>query len=74
MSEPVPDTLVLLCRPGFEKDCGAEIMDSLARTDVAAWCRAEAGTGLVEVHSAGDWDALSALAGIRFDALVFARD
>ena len=74
MGEPVPDTLVLLCRPGFEKDCGAEIMDSLARTDVAAWCRAEAGTGLVEVHSGGEWDARSALAGIRFDALVFARD
>ena len=74
MSEPVPDTLVLLCRPGFEKDCGAEIIDSLARTGVAAWCRAEAGTGLVEVRSGEDWDPRSALAETRFDELVFARD
>ena len=27
MSEPVPDTLVLLCRPGFEKDCAERGME-----------------------------------------------
>ena len=74
MNEPLPDTLVLLCRPGFERDCSAEIIDSLARTGVAAWCRAEAGAGLVEVRSGEGWDARRALAEIRFDALVFARD
>ena len=74
MSEALPDTLVLLCRPGFESDCSAEIIACLARAGVAVWCRAEAGSGLVAVRAGADWDPRDALERIRFDGLVFTRD
>ena len=66
------ESLVLLCRPGFEKECSAEIIERLAGIGVAAYCRA--GQGWVEVKAAAHWDALSACEVLRLRELIFTRD
>lgn len=68
-----PATLVLLCRPGFEKECSAEIIAALASAGIGAHCRAEPGDAWVEAvpdtaAAHGVFEAVS------FRNLVFTRD
>lgn len=61
--------LLLLCRPGFEKECLAEITDTAAQLGHSGWARLEADAGFVRFECASA-DAL-------YDALtplVFARE
>jgi 23S rRNA (cytidine2498-2'-O)-methyltransferase len=74
MSDSAPDTLVLLCRPGFEKECSAEILAQLAAIGVAAHCRSEAASGVVEARTGSVQDPREAIARLRFTDLMFARD
>jgi 23S rRNA (cytidine2498-2'-O)-methyltransferase len=74
VSDDAPDTLVLLCRPGFEKECAAEILAQLAAIGIAAHCRAETDSGVVEARTASAQDPRVALGRLRFAELVFARD
>ncbi|MBK6286638.1 MAG: 23S rRNA (cytidine(2498)-2'-O)-methyltransferase RlmM [Pseudomonadales bacterium] len=68
------ESLVLLCRAGFEKECSAEIIERLATIGVAGYCRAGQGSGWVEVKSAAHWDPLVAFETLRLRDLVFTRD
>ncbi|MBP8925321.1 MAG: 23S rRNA (cytidine(2498)-2'-O)-methyltransferase RlmM [Pseudomonadales bacterium] len=68
------ESLLLLCRPGFEKECSAEIIERLAGNGVAAYCRAGQGSGWVEVKAAAHWDARSACDVLRLRELIFTRD
>ena len=70
---PLP-SLLLFCRPGFEADCGAEVVERLAAHGSAAWCRAVPASALVEVRLADGGDARQAMRCLRLDDLVFARD
>jgi len=61
--------LMLLCRPGFEPECAAEIADAAAQAGATGYPRAERGGGHVFFEDDG-----SAARAVRFDALIFARE
>ena len=56
------ESLILLCRPGFEGDTAAEIQASAASHDVHGYCRTSDGSGEVRFHASGPRP-VTALAG-----------
>ncbi len=67
-----PDSLLLYCRPGFEKECAAEIIDQAAGFGCAGYCEARPETGWVRfVPTPGD--PLELLGRIELGGLCFAR-
>lgn len=69
-----PRRLLLYCRPGYESDCAAEIMELAAAAGVAGFCRAGPGTGRVIYEQAGDGERFTAwTADLDWRDLVFAR-
>ncbi|WP_223871526.1 23S rRNA (cytidine(2498)-2'-O)-methyltransferase RlmM [Candidatus Dactylopiibacterium carminicum] len=73
MMSPTAKGLLLLCRPGFEKECTAEA-ESLARAGgISGFARTTADSGCVHYvfHELVDWK--EALEAAPFDAFVFAR-
>ncbi|TKB49457.1 23S rRNA (cytidine(2498)-2'-O)-methyltransferase RlmM [Ferrimonas sediminicola] len=67
------NTLLLHCRPGFEKECAAEIQDSAATLEVYGFPRLEKDSGFVlfECYQNGDADKL--MHELDFHRLIFAR-
>ena len=70
---PTAKGLILLCRPGFENECGAEAESLCKRNGLHGKVRTSANSGVVhfvfeELH---DW--LPALESVPFASLVFAR-
>ena len=47
---------MLLCRPGFESECAAEMMDYAVNAGIPAYIRARTGTGFAHLVSADDRD------------------
>ena len=65
----VPMSLFLLCRPGFEPECAAEITDVAAQRNSAGFARTQRGWGYVVFETPGIDEG-----GIApFDSLIFAR-
>ena len=65
--------VVLYCRPGFEKECAAEITDKAARLEVFGFARVKEDSGYVifECYQMEDGDKL--VRELPFSSLVFAR-
>ena len=65
--------VVLYCRPGFEKECAAEITDKASRLEVFGFARVKDDSGYVifECYQAEDGEKL--VRELPFSSLVFAR-
>ncbi|CAH0534256.1 Ribosomal RNA large subunit methyltransferase M [Vibrio stylophorae] len=65
--------LLLYCRPGFEKECAAEIQDKATALDVYGFARLEKNSGYVlfEGYQENDGDTL--VRKLEFSSLIFAR-
>ena len=65
--------LVLLCRPGFEKECAAEITDKAGRLNVFGFARVKDNAGYVifECYQAEEADKLAR--ELPFSSLIFVR-
>ncbi|HSG90736.1 MAG TPA: 23S rRNA (cytidine(2498)-2'-O)-methyltransferase RlmM [Pseudomonadales bacterium] len=68
----MPDRLIVLCRPGFENDCAAELAQRAEEGRVGGWARTVADSGLVEFFT-GDADPFDLLSSSPFAERVFAR-
>ncbi|MDH3343266.1 MAG: 23S rRNA (cytidine(2498)-2'-O)-methyltransferase RlmM [Gammaproteobacteria bacterium] len=65
--------IVLLCRPGFEKECAGEIMDYASELGFPAYIQTQPDTGYVLLVSAGEPNISALLSQIDFKQLVFSR-
>lgn len=65
--------LVLLCRPGFEKECAAEIAAVAGEGGFAGFPRTREGTGYVEYHLTADANSVELARALDFTELIFAR-
>lgn len=65
--------LLLYCRPGFEKEAGAELLDHCAHAGIAGWLRAQPNAGVVRFHANEPLAADALLERLAFDELIFAR-
>jgi len=65
--------LILLCRPGFEAECAAEITDLAAESGQYGYVKTSAGSGWVEFVAQQDGGALSLVEQLPFSRLIFAR-
>ncbi len=65
--------LLLYCRPGFEKECAAEISDVTAGLGVAGYCRAKPDSGYVLFVPADTADLRTLRRDLRFADLTFPR-
>ena len=65
--------LLLLCRPGFEKECAGEIMDYASELGFPAYIQTNPDTGYVLLISAGEPNISELLSQIEFKQLVFTR-
>ncbi|WP_406741318.1 hypothetical protein [Klebsiella aerogenes] len=65
--------VVLYCRPGFEKECAAEITDKAARLEVFGFARVKDDSGYVifECYQQGDGEKL--VRDLPFSSLISAR-
>ena len=65
--------VVLLCRPGFEKECAAEITDKAGRLNVFGFARVKENAGYVifECYQLEDADTLAKT--LPFSSLIFVR-
>jgi 23S rRNA (cytidine2498-2'-O)-methyltransferase len=70
-AHPAADAVFVLCRPGMENDCAAELVERAAAIEVGGWCRT--GEGWVTFHPTLDGDMGRLEARLAFAAFVFAR-
>lgn len=65
--------VILYCRPGFEKECAAEITDKAGRLEVYGFARVKDNSGYVifECYQQGEADKLGR--ELPFSSLIFAR-
>ena len=65
--------VVLLCRPGFEKECAAEITDKAGRQNVFGFARVKENAGYVIFECYQQEDADKLARELPFSSLIFAR-
>lgn len=65
--------IMLLCRPGFENECAAEIMDITSTFGFAAYIKAKPDTGFAVLVSAEGQDTTGLISKIEFNQLIFTR-
>lgn len=65
--------LLLYCRPGFEKECVAELIDKTSGIDVHGYAKTLAGSGYALFHPQMETDLARIFRELRFDDLIFAR-
>jgi 23S rRNA (cytidine2498-2'-O)-methyltransferase len=65
--------IILLCRPGFENECAAEIMDHVSGTAYAGYIKTGNNRGVVQLVSAENRLLTGLMEMISFDELIFAR-
>jgi len=65
--------IMLLCRPGFESECAAEMMDYAHNAGVHAYINAKKESGYAQLVSAENRDIHPLLHTITFNELIFAR-
>ena len=67
------DQIVLLCRPGFEKECAGEIMEQANRHQFPAYIQTNEQSGYVFLVSSSGSDASELISAIKFQSLTFSR-
>lgn len=67
------DQLVLLCRPGFEKECAGEIMEQANQHQFPAYIQTNDQTGIVLLVSSSEQDTKELITKVDFRQLIFAR-
>jgi 23S rRNA (cytidine2498-2'-O)-methyltransferase len=65
--------LVLLCRPGFEKECAGEIMDYASSLGFPAYIQTRPDTGYVLLIGAGEPNISELISQLDFRQLIFTR-
>ena len=65
--------IILLCRPGFEKECAGEIIEHANRQQFPSYIQTKDNTGIVFLISTSDSPVTDLFNTIRFDTLIFAR-
>ena len=65
--------IMLLCRPGFESECAAEMMDHAGAAGFAAYINAKPGTGYATLVSTQGHDTTGLISGIDFNDIIFTR-
>lgn len=65
--------IMLLCRPGFESECAAEILNHAQQAGFPAYINAKSGTGFALLVSPEGRDTLRLIEDIAFGKLVFTR-
>ncbi len=66
-------SLILLCRPGFEKECAAEIARVAGEGGLAGFPRTSEGNGYVEYRLTTEHDPVELARSLHFNQLIFAR-
>lgn len=67
------NSLLLYCRPGFEKECAAEIQDTANELGAYGFAKTQANTGYVEYQCYEDGAADMLARKAEFNRLIFAR-
>lgn len=65
--------VVLYCRPGFEKECAAEITDKAAKREIFGFARVKENAGYVVFECYQPEDADKLARELPFSSLIFAR-
>jgi 23S rRNA (cytidine2498-2'-O)-methyltransferase len=65
--------IILLCRPGFEKECAGEIMEQANRYQFPAYIKTKEQSGFVLLVSSNDLAANELMMKINFHHLIFTR-
>lgn len=65
--------IVLLCRPGFEKECAGEIMAQASLQQFPAYAQTSENSGFVRLVSSSDAQSSDLITRINFRQLIFAR-
>ena len=65
--------IILYCRPGFEKECAAEITDRAAQKEIFGFAKVKENSGYVIFECYQDGDAQLLIKEIPFRTLIFAR-
>jgi 23S rRNA (cytidine2498-2'-O)-methyltransferase len=65
--------ITLLCRPGFESECAAEMMDYASGRGFSTYINAKTNSGFAHLVSAEGHDLSSLLDDIDFNELIFTR-
>ena len=65
--------LVLLCRPGFEKECAGEIMDYATKLGFPAYIQTKPDTGYVQLVATGEPNISGLILQLDFKQLIFTR-
>ena len=66
-------SIVLYCRPGFEKECGAEIQEKAAWNEVYGYLQLTKNEGVVFYHLNAPEDGEKLMEKLALKRLVFAR-
>lgn len=72
-SQPQPDTLLLYCRAGFEKECAAEIQERAGSRGVQGYCKTQEKSGYVVFTAYPGMDLMLLDRELRFTELIFPR-
>ena len=67
------DQIVLLCRPGFEKECAGEIMQQATLNQFPAYVQTNDQTGVVSLISTSEKNTKELITKINFRQLIFTR-
>ncbi|CIE71470.1 glucarate permease [Salmonella enterica subsp. enterica serovar Typhi] len=65
--------VVLLCRPGFEKECAAEITDKAGKREIFGFARVKENAGYVIYECYQPEDGEKLISELPFSSLIFAR-
>ena len=65
--------ILLLCRPGFEKECAGEIIEHAARLQFPAYIQTTDNSGMVQLVSSDGHDTTGLFEQTGFRQLIFAR-
>ncbi|MFQ3195282.1 MAG: 23S rRNA (cytidine2498-2'-O)-methyltransferase [Colwellia sp.] len=67
-------SIILYCRPGFEKECGAEIQEKASWNEIFGYLQLTKNEGLVYFHLNNPEDGEVLMKNIPLRRLIFARD
>ena len=65
--------LILLCRPGFEKECAGEIQQQAISLEYPAYVKTQDLSGIVQLISTTETDIREFMQALNFNELVFCR-
>ena len=69
----MPSQIVLLCRPGFEKECAGEIMERANQHQFPAYIQSNEQSGYVRLISSSELQTRELITKINFRQMIFSR-